>query len=379
MGLFNKLLHAGEGRKLKLVESIVPEVAAFEPEMEARSDEALRAMTDEFRGRLAHCETKEERVEMLDDMLPEAFAAVREAAKRTLGQRHFDVQIMGGAALHFGWVAEMKTGEGKTLVATLPALPERARRLRLPPRDRQRLPRPARRRVDGADLPVPRARGRRRRPRRSTTRSRSGLRTHADITYGTNNEFGFDYLRDNMAVLERGTGPAGPLLRHRRRGRLDPRRRGPHAADHLGPGRRRAGALLPVRPRREGPPARPRLRGRRGEAHGRADRGRHRPRRAGARRRKPLRARQPELRPPAPSRAPRARSCSRGTSTTSSRTARRRSSTSSPAASSRVAAGAKASIRPSRPRKVSRSRRRTRPSRPSRSRTTSACTRSSPA
>src|SRR5207248_6314899 len=110
MGLFNKLLHAGEGRKLKLVETIVPEVAAFEPEMEARSDEALRAMTDEFRGRLAHCDTKEERVEMLDDMLPEAFAVVREAAKRTLGQRHFDVQIMGGAALHFGWVAEMKTG-----------------------------------------------------------------------------------------------------------------------------------------------------------------------------------------------------------------------------------------------------------------------------
>src|SRR6266513_144703 len=120
MGLFNKLLHAGEGRKLKLVETIVPEVSAFEPEMEARSDEALRAMTDEFRGRLAHCETKDERVEMLDDMLPEAFAVVREAAKRTLGQRHFDVQIMGGAALHFGWVAEMKTGEGKTLVATLP-------------------------------------------------------------------------------------------------------------------------------------------------------------------------------------------------------------------------------------------------------------------
>src|SRR2546423_15713487 len=105
MGLFNKLLHAGEGRKLKLVETIVPEVAAFEPEMEARSDEALRAMTDEFRGRLAQCDTKEERVEMLDDMLPEAFAAVRDAAKRTLGQRHFDVPIIGGAALHFGWVA----------------------------------------------------------------------------------------------------------------------------------------------------------------------------------------------------------------------------------------------------------------------------------
>src|SRR5262245_29865469 len=120
MGLFNKLLHAGEGRKLKLLESIVPEVAAFEPEMEARSDDELRALTTEFRGRVAQVDKKEERVEMLDDLLPEAFAVVREAAKRTLGQRHFDVQIMGGAALHFGWVAEMKTGEGKTLVSTLP-------------------------------------------------------------------------------------------------------------------------------------------------------------------------------------------------------------------------------------------------------------------
>jgi preprotein translocase subunit SecA len=72
MGVFTKILHAGEGRKLKLVESIAPEVAAFEPEMEARSDEELRAMTGEFRARLAQCDTKEERVEMLDDLLPEA-------------------------------------------------------------------------------------------------------------------------------------------------------------------------------------------------------------------------------------------------------------------------------------------------------------------
>src|ERR671924_1131432 len=120
MGLFSKILHAGEGRKLKLLESIVPEVGAYEPEMERRSDEELRALTGEFRSRLDLTETREQRVDLLDDLLPEAFAAVREAARRTLGQRHFDVQIMGGAALHFGWVAEMKTGEGKTLVATLP-------------------------------------------------------------------------------------------------------------------------------------------------------------------------------------------------------------------------------------------------------------------
>ena len=102
----------------------MPEVNALEPEMEARSDDELRALTAELRVRLDEVgdpvADREARLEALDDLMPEAFAAVREAAKRTIGQRHFDVQIMGGAALHFGWVAEMKTGEGKTLVATLP-------------------------------------------------------------------------------------------------------------------------------------------------------------------------------------------------------------------------------------------------------------------
>ncbi len=199
MGLFNKLLHAGEGRKLKLVETIVPEVSAFEPEMEARSDEALRAMTDEFRGRLAHCETKEERVEMLDDMLPEAFAVVREAAKRTLGQRHFDVQIMGGAALHFGWVAEMKTGEGKTLVATLPlylnALAGYGCHLvtvndYLARRDAEWMGQIYRFLGMEVGVVVPQV---------DDPESKRAA-YHADITYGTNNEFGFDYLRDNMAL-----------------------------------------------------------------------------------------------------------------------------------------------------------------------------------
>ena len=120
MGLFNKLLHAGEGRKLKSLESIAPVVSALEPEMEARSDDELRSLTVRARAARPDRRPRQEQ-EHLDDLLPEAFAAVREAGKRTLGQRHFDVQIMGGAALHFGWVAEMKTGEGKTLVATLPA------------------------------------------------------------------------------------------------------------------------------------------------------------------------------------------------------------------------------------------------------------------
>src|SRR5437868_450270 len=199
MGLFNKLLHAGEGRKLKLVETIVPEVAAFEPEMEARSDEALRAMTDEFRGRLAQCDTKEERVQMLDDMLPEAYAAVREAAKRTLGQRHFDVQIMGGAALHFGWVAEMKTGEGKTLVATLPlylnALAGYGCHLvtvndYLARRDADWMGQIYRFLGMEVGVVVPQI---------DDPESKRAA-YQADITYGTNNEFGFDYLRDNMAL-----------------------------------------------------------------------------------------------------------------------------------------------------------------------------------
>jgi preprotein translocase subunit SecA len=199
MGLFNKLLHAGEGRKLKLVESIVPDVAAFEPEMEARSDEELRAMTAEFRGRLDQAPGKDERVEMLDDMLPEAFAVVREAAKRTLGQRHFDVQIMGGAALHFGWVAEMKTGEGKTLVATLPlylnALAGYGCHLvtvndYLARRDAEWMGQVYR--FLGLDVGVVV-------PQVDDPEAKRAA-YQADITYGTNNEFGFDYLRDNMAL-----------------------------------------------------------------------------------------------------------------------------------------------------------------------------------
>src|SRR5690606_25049860 len=92
----------------------VPDIGALEPEMQALSDDALKAKTAEFRQRLDNGET-------LDDLLIEAFAVVREASRRVLGQRHFDVQLMGGAALHFGCVAEMKTGEGKTFMSTLPA------------------------------------------------------------------------------------------------------------------------------------------------------------------------------------------------------------------------------------------------------------------
>src|SRR5260370_610685 len=112
--LIDTALRAGEGRILRKLKRISEQVNSIEDDFVAMSDTELRAMTDEFRQRYADGET-------LDDLLPEAFATVREAAKRTLGQRHFDVQLMGGAALHLGNIAEMKTGEGKTLTRVLPA------------------------------------------------------------------------------------------------------------------------------------------------------------------------------------------------------------------------------------------------------------------
>ena len=188
--ILEKVLRFGEGRILKKLSGVAAQVNRLEDSFTALSDEELREETTRFRARLAEGET-------LDDLMPEAFAAVREAARRTLGQRHFDVQLMGGAALHLGNIAEMKTGEGKTLVATAPAylnalagkgvhvvtvndylaqyqseLMGRVFRFLgmstgciLSSMD------PAERRKQYA----------------------------ADITYGTNNEFGFDYLRDNMA------------------------------------------------------------------------------------------------------------------------------------------------------------------------------------
>ncbi|HEV8371841.1 MAG TPA: preprotein translocase subunit SecA, partial [Actinomycetota bacterium] len=112
--MLSKVLSFGEGKELRRCQAMVAPVNALEPEMQARSDAELRELTDMFRKRLADGED-------LDDLIPEAFAAVREASVRTLGKRHFDVQIVGGVAMHWGHIAEMKTGEGKTLVATLPS------------------------------------------------------------------------------------------------------------------------------------------------------------------------------------------------------------------------------------------------------------------
>ena len=113
MSIFRRVLRAGEGKKVRALQDLVPDITALEPQIQALSDGALQAKTGEFKQRLANGAP-------LDDLLIESFAVVRETSKRVIGQRHYDVQLMGGAALHFGWIAEMKTGEGKTLVSTLP-------------------------------------------------------------------------------------------------------------------------------------------------------------------------------------------------------------------------------------------------------------------
>ncbi|GAB3703615.1 preprotein translocase subunit SecA [Mariniluteicoccus flavus] len=191
MAVFDKLLRMGEGKILKKLGKVADRVNLIEPDFEAMTDEELKAQTEEFKQRLDDGET-------LDDIMPEAFATVREAARRVLGKRHFDVQIEGGAALHWGNIAEMKTGEGKTLVGTLPAYLNA---------------------LTGKGVHVVTVND-----YLAEVQSEQMGRVHqflglsvgcilsnmtpaqrreaynCDITYGTNNEFGFDYLRDNMAL-----------------------------------------------------------------------------------------------------------------------------------------------------------------------------------
>ncbi|ACU54677.1 preprotein translocase, SecA subunit [Acidimicrobium ferrooxidans DSM 10331] len=192
MGIFDRILRAGEGKRLKRLQAVVPLINQLEPEIAQLDDAALRAKTAEFRQRLEEGET-------LEDLLVEAFAVVREAARRAIGQRHYDVQLLGGMALHFGWIAEMQTGEGKTLVSTLPAylnaLEGKGVHIvtvndYLAARDAAWMGRiyaalgmtVGRVGADESDPAAKRA------------------AYLADITYGTNTEFGFDYLRDNMAT-----------------------------------------------------------------------------------------------------------------------------------------------------------------------------------
>ena len=190
-GFLSRLLNAGEGKQLKAFEATVKEINALEPQIQALSDEQLRAQTQSLRSRYAAGET-------LDSLLPEAFATVREASVRTLGMRHFDVQLIGAMALNSGQIAEMKTGEGKTLVSTLAgylnAIGGEGVHVvtvndYLAKRDSEWMGR------------IYRFLG------MSVGLIQSGMKTadklpayQADITYGTNSEFGFDYLRDNMVT-----------------------------------------------------------------------------------------------------------------------------------------------------------------------------------
>src|SRR6476660_5370028 len=194
MGVFDRVLRSGEGKKVRALASLVPDVNALEPELERLSDDALAGKTVEFRQRLDNGED-------LDDLLIEAFAVTREGAKRTIGQRHYDVQLMGGAALHFGWVAEMKTGEGKTLVSTLPAYLNgvAGRGMHIIPvndylstRDAGWMGQIHRRLGLTVGLIIS----------GDFDSDYKRAQYACDITYGTNNEFGFDYLRDNMALTQ---------------------------------------------------------------------------------------------------------------------------------------------------------------------------------
>jgi preprotein translocase subunit SecA len=190
VSIFERILRAGEGRTLRRLKAIADAVSSIEENYTDLTDAELRALTDTYRERIADGAT-------LDELMPEAFATVREAARRVLGQRHFDVQVQGGAALHFGNIAEMKTGEGKTLVSTLPAYLNALGgdgvhvvtvNDYLARRDAEWMGQVHR--FLGLSVGVIL-------PNRPSAEHRTAY--ECDITYGTNNEFGFDYLRDNMA------------------------------------------------------------------------------------------------------------------------------------------------------------------------------------
>ena len=193
MGLISKIFGTHSERELKLIYPIVDRIEALEPDMEKLTDEQLRAKTDEFKSRLAAGET-------LDDLMVEAYAVVREAAKRVLGQRHFRVQLVGGVILHQGRISEMRTGEGKTLVSTLPAylnaLEGKGVHIvtvndYLAKRDAEWMGKVH----EFLGLTVGCILN-------SMDNDQRREAYACDITYGTNNEFGFDYLRDNMVIYK---------------------------------------------------------------------------------------------------------------------------------------------------------------------------------
>ena len=193
MGFLSKIVGTHSEREVKRVIPIVNKIESMEPEMEKLSDEELRGKTDEFKKRLAEGET-------LDDILPEAYAVVREASKRTIGLRHFRVQLIGGVILHQGRITEMRTGEGKTLVSTLPAYLNA---------------------LEGKGVHIVTVNdylAKRDAEWMGQIHEFLGLKVgvilnsmgnderreayNCDITYATNNELGFDYLRDNMVIYK---------------------------------------------------------------------------------------------------------------------------------------------------------------------------------
>ena len=202
-GRFEKVLRIGEGRRLKRLSEQAAYVTSLEPDFEPLTDDELRAKTAEFKQRV-------ENGESLDEILYEAFAAVREARKRESGQRLFDVQLMGGIVLHEGDIAEMKTGEGKTFVASAPLYLNALAGVNvhlvtvndyLAKRDAE-WNRPVFDRLGVSVAWIENM--------MSHTRRKEAYA--ADITYGTNSEFGFDYLRDNMAVSLDGTVQRGHVF-----------------------------------------------------------------------------------------------------------------------------------------------------------------------
>ena len=257
----------GEGKRLKELEQLAVRVNALEPETEVLTDAELAAKTDEFRERYTAGES-------LDEMEAEAFAVVREAARRTLGQRHFDVQVVGAGALHRGDIAEMKTGEGKTLVSTMPSYLNawRGGGVHMVTVNDYLAKRDCR--VDGADPSLPRV-------------SRSGL-IQAEMslpngrpptpptspTAPTTSSASTTSATTWRCVTPETWSSAATRFRDRGRGRFDPHRRGTHAADHQRSGSARPASGTASSPAHRATAARARrsLRGRREEAPGRHDR-----------------------------------------------------------------------------------------------------------
>ena len=391
--VLRKVVGSSNARELKRMGRVVQRITALEPAMQALSDTELAAKTPEFKGRLAAGEK-------LNDILPEAFAAVREASRRFRDERPYDVQLVGGITLHEGKIAEMRTGEGKTLVATLPAylnaLAGGAVHIvtvndYLARRDAAWMG-PI---YDALGMAVGVLQN-------EQDRDSKQAAYRADITYGTNSEFGFDYLRDNMVFTKEDrsqrtldfaivdevdsilideartpliiSGPAEASTDlYMKIDKLAPRLQAPGEDRTRSAGgacgqRTRTGGDRRFLRRREEPPgrtyrARPRVR-REGTETARAAR----------RERHALRGRQ--SRPAGTMSTPRSRptSCSNATCTTWCRTAKWSSSTNTRVARFPVEPGATASTRPSRPRNACRSAARIRRSHPPRCRTTSACT-----